>query len=332
MFLKRLRTLGYNLRKYIIVGYGDLSPSIVNYYNTHPEMGYEFYGYFDEKNYPNTKNVKGGFQVLRQFIIDNQIDYVYCCLPYIDNKQLQEIISHSEQHHSQVKLLVDFTGFMNKGISIEYHDHLPIINLSTKPFSDLRTAVVKRTFDIVFSIIVLLICFPFLILIALITILTSKGPIFYRSERIGLWGKPFYMFKFRSMSAEASKSKHIILSTGEDDPRINQWGRFMRKSRLDELPQFLNVLIGDMSIVGPRPGIPRYNKEVIKIAPEFERLLTIKPGITSVGQVNYGYAETPEEMVKRMEFDLLYLNKYSLRMDIWLIFKTAKVMIQGKGK
>jgi putative colanic acid biosynthesis UDP-glucose lipid carrier transferase len=101
---------------------------------------------------------------------------------------------------------------------------------------------------------------------------------------------------------------------------------------LDELPQFLNVLIGDMSIVGPRPGIPRYNEEVIKIAPEFERLLSVKPGVTSFGQVSYGYAETPEEMVKRMQIDLLYLEKYSFRTDLWLIFQTAKVMIQGKGR
>ena len=253
-------------------------------------------------------------------------------MPYIDNKQLQEIINHSEQHRSQVKLLVDFTGFMKRGVSIEYHDHMPIINLSTKPFSDLRTAVVKRTFDIAFSSFALLLGSPFLIIFALITKFTSKGPIFYKSERTGLWGEKFYMFKFRSMYAEASKLKHIVLSTGGDDPRVTPWGKFMRKTRLDELPQFLNVLIGDMSIVGPRPGIPRYNDEVIKIAPEFERLLTVKPGVTSLGQVSYGYAETPEEMVKRMKFDLLYLDKYSLRTDIWLIFQTAKVMIQGKGK
>lgn len=332
LLLKQLRASGYNLRKYIIVGYGELSPSIVKYYRTHPEMGYQFYGYFDEQHNSAENDIKGDFQLLRQFIVENEIDYVYCCLPYIDNKKLQEIIHHSEQHRSQVKLLVDFTGFMKRGVSIEYHDHLPIINLSTKPFSDFRTAIVKRSFDIAFSGIALILGSPFLIIFALITKLTSKGPIFYKSERIGLWGEKFHMFKFRSMYADASKLKHIILSTGEDDPRITPWGKFMRKTRLDELPQFFNVLIGDMSIVGPRPGIPRYNEEVIKIAPEFERLLTVKPGVTSLGQVSYGYAETPEEMVKRMQFDLLYLDKYSLRTDIWLIFQTAKVMIQGKGK
>ena len=332
LLLKQLRTIGYNLRKYIIVGYGELSPSIVKFYNKHPEMGYQFFGYFDEKHNSDEINIKGDFQVLRKFIVENEIDYIYCCLPYIDNKKLQEIIDHSEQHRSQVKLLFDFTGFMKRGVSIEYHDHLPIINLSTKPFSDFRTTIVKRSFDIAFSGIALIIGSPLLIILALITKLTSKGPIFYKSERIGLWGEKFHMFKFRSMYADASKLKHIILSTGDDDLRITPWGKFMRKTRLDELPQFLNVLMGDMSIVGPRPGIPRYNEEVIKIAPEFERLLSVKPGVTSFGQVSYGYAETPEEMVKRMQIDLLYLEKYSLRTDLWLIFQTAKVMIQGKGR
>jgi len=332
LLLKQLRTIGYNLRKYIIVGYGELSPSIVKFYNKHPEMGYQFFGYFDEKHNSDENNIKGDFQVLTKFIVENEIDYIYCCLPYIDNKKLQEIIDHSEQHRSQVKLLVDFTGFMKRGVSIEYHDHLPIINLSTKPFSDFRTTIVKRSFDIAFSGIALIIGSPLLIILALITKLTSKGPIFYKSERIGLWGEKFHMFKFRSMYADASKLKHIILSTGDDDLRITPWGKFMRKTRLDELPQFLNVLIGDMSIVGPRPGIPRYNEEVIKIAPEFERLFSVKPGVTSFGQISYGYAETPEEMVKRMKFDLIYLEKYSLRTDIWLIFQTAKVMLQGKGK
>jgi putative colanic acid biosynthesis UDP-glucose lipid carrier transferase len=332
LLLKQLRTIGYNLRKYIIVGYGELSPSIVKFYNKHPEMGYQFFGYFDEKYDSDENDIKGDFQVLRKFIVENEIDYIYCCLPYIDNKILQEIIQHSEQHRSQVKLLVDFTGFMKRGVSIEYHDHLPIINLSTKPFSDFRTTIVKRSFDIVFSLIALILGSPLLIILGLTTKLTSKGPIFYKSERIGLWGEKFQMIKFRSMYADASKLKHIILSTGDDDLRITPWGKFMRKTRLDELPQFLNVLIGDMSIVGPRPGIPRYNEEVIKIAPEFERLFSVKPGVTSFGQISYGYAETPEEMVKRMKFDLIYLEKYSLRTDIWLIFQTAKVMLQGKGK
>jgi putative colanic acid biosynthesis UDP-glucose lipid carrier transferase len=338
LLLKQLRTIGYNLRKYIIVGYGELSPSIVKFYHKHPEMGYQFFGYFDEKHNSDENNIKGDFQVLRKFIVENEIDYIYCCLPYIDNKKLQEIIDHSEQHRSQVKLLVDFTGFMKRGVSIEYHDHLPIINLSTKPFSDFRTTIVKRSFDITFSGIALIIGSPLLIILALITKLTSKGPIFYKSERIGLWGEKFHMFKFRSMHVNADEIADKLLngdkhSIGEHDPRITNWGRFMRKTRLDELPQFFNVIKGDMSIVGPRP-LPQYDVDMLmdNSPDNFQKILSIKPGITSMGQIKFGYASNTEENVERMNFDLLYLNKYSLRTDLWLIFQTAKIMIQGKGK
>jgi lipopolysaccharide/colanic/teichoic acid biosynthesis glycosyltransferase len=172
---------------------------------------------------------------------------------------------------------------------------------------------------------------PIFLVTLLITKLTSPGPVFYKSERIGMWGKKFHMYKFRSMTSEASLSTKILL-TQENDMRITNWGKVMRQTRLDELPQFINVLKGDMSVVGPRPGIPSYNLEVIKLAPEFEKLLTIKPGVTSFGQINFGYAETPEEMVKRMKFDMLHLTNKSIRTDIWLIFMTAKDMLHAKGK
>jgi exopolysaccharide biosynthesis polyprenyl glycosylphosphotransferase len=329
LILKQFRKYGYNLRNYIIVGYGELSSTIVTYYEKYPVMGYAFNGFFGETK---TDKVIGTYDEVKDFLINNKIDYVYCCVPYLDNQNLAEIIKFSEMNQAQVKLLMDFRGFLDKGVSIEYHDHLPIINVSTKPFLDYRTAILKRVFDIGFTSLVMLLGSPIFLLVMLITKLTSKGPVFYKSERIGLWGEKFFMYKFRSMYADASSRKHIVLSTGTDDPRITPWGKIMRKTRLDELPQFINVFTGDMSVVGPRPGIPRYNEEVIKIAPEFEKLLAIKPGVTSLGQINYGYAETPEEMVDRMRFDLQYLDRYSLRTDLWLIFKTAQIMIQGKGQ
>jgi len=329
LFLKQLRTSGFNLRKYIIVGYGELSPSIVKFYNKHPEMGYQFFGYFDEKYGSDENDIKGDFQVLRKFIVENEIDYIYCCLSYIDNKKLQEIIDHSELHRSQVKLLVDFTGFMKRGVSIEYHDHLPIINLSEKPFSDFRTAIVKRSFDIIFSLIALILGSPLLIILASITKLTSKGPALYSQERIGLFGKPFKIYKFRSMYLDSEKNGPA-LSNGRSDSRITPWGQIMRKTRLDELPQFWNVLIGDMSVVGPRPERKHFIDQIVQIAPEFINLQQTKPGITSIGQIKYGYASGINEMVERMNYDLKY--NPSFRQDMALIFQTVLVMALGKGK
>lgn len=329
LLLKQLRKYGFNNRNFIVVGHGDLSSTIVNYYDKYPAMGYSFKGYFGS---PNDSNEIENYLNIKDFLVSSKIDYIYCCVPYLKNDEIAQIINLSEINKVQVKLLMDFRGFSDKGIAVEYHDFIPIINVSATPFMDFKTAIIKRVFDLSVSSSIMLLGSPIFLIIAIVTKLTSNGPVFYKSERIGIWGKPFFMFKFRSMNATDSSKKHIILSTGEDDPRITSWGKIMRKTRLDELPQFINVFKGDMSVVGPRPGIPRFNEEVIKIAPEFEKLLSIKPGVTSLGQINYGYAETPEEMVDRMKIDLEYLKKYSIKTDIKLVIKTAQVMLQGKGQ
>jgi exopolysaccharide biosynthesis polyprenyl glycosylphosphotransferase len=329
VLLKYLRKYGFNNRNYIIVGLGSLSATIVDFYQKNPAMGYTFKGYFSSTN--NSRGNKT-LSEIKEFLSSNDIDCLYCCLPYLKNDEISEIISLSELNNVQIKLLMDFRGFSDKGISVEYHNFLPIINVSTSPFRDFKATYIKRIFDLSVSSLIMILGSPIFILVALSTKLSSKGPVFYKSERIGLWGRPFFMFKFRSMYPNESTQKNIVLSSGENDPRITPWGKIMRKTRLDELPQFINVFLGDMSIVGPRPGIPSYNEEVIQIAPEFEKLLTIKPGVTSLGQINYGYAETPEEMVDRMKIDLEYLEKYSLRDDIKLIIQTAQVMLQRKGQ
>jgi exopolysaccharide biosynthesis polyprenyl glycosylphosphotransferase len=320
--LRGLRRDGFNIRNYIVIGRGDLSSSIVNYYKLHPEMGYNFMGYFGQ----------GDLDTVEDFVLKNEIDYIYCCLPDLNHNQIDRITNISKDNNVSLKVIMDYRSFAKNGLSIEYHGHLPIINVSMTPHHDFKSVIVKRLFDILFSLSVLIIGSPILLIVALITKLSSRGPIFYYSERVGLWGKKFFMMKYRSMNVEASSRTQIVLTEANGDLRVTKWGKFMRKTRLDELPQFLNVLKGEMSIVGPRPGIPSYNEAVLKIAPEFQKLLTIKPGVTSIGQINFGYAETPEEMVKRMKYDLIYLNNSSLRTDIWVIFLTAKTMIQGKGQ
>lgn len=332
LFLRYLRKQGYNLRNYVVVGYGELSSTIVKYYTDHPEMGYVFKGYYDSKiPQVNQHDELDEIDNLQNIIKDSTIDYIYCCIPYLNYQMVDRIISLAEKHKIFIKLLIDFRGFTAKAISVEYHDYLPVFNVSSKPHFDKKAMLVKRMFDLGFAGSVMVLGAPVFLLVTIITKLTSTGPVFYKSERAGMWGKHFMMYKFRSMHQDASSLKHIVLTTGSNDSRITGWGRIMRKTRLDELPQLINVLRGDMSIVGPRPGIPRYNEEVIKIAPEFGKLLTIKPGVTSIGQISYGYAETAEQMVDRMRFDLKYLDKYSVRKDLYLIFKTAQVMVQQKG-
>lgn len=190
--------------------------------------------------------------------------------------------------------------------------------------------VLKRSFDLIVSSIALITGTPFFILLVVITKITSGGSVFFRQQRIGKNGVPFYIYKFRSMCINAENSGPQLAK--DNDPRITAWGRIMRKTRLDELPQFLNVFLGHMSVVGPRPERRFFIEKIIEKAPEYKNLLYIKPGITSIGQVRYGYAENVEQMIERMKLDLQYLNNQTVTVDMGIILETVKVMAQGKGK
>ena len=331
LFLQEYRSRGYNNRRYVIVGYGKLADSIRSFYEAHPEMGFRFCGYFDQPSSGNEGLLQGDYTTLQPYVVQERVDCVYCCMPYIDNDQMKGIIDRAEELNYQVKLLVDFRGFMSKGASVEYHDFLPVLNLSSQMLADLQVNTFKRVFDIVFSAGVLVAGSPIFLLLALITRLTSAGPVLYAQERVGRKGKIFKIYKFRSMYVNAEKTGPV-LSGGLLDERITPWGRFMRQTRLDELPQFVNVLKGDMSVVGPRPERQFFIDKIIQIAPEYQSLLKVKPGITSIGQIKFGYAATIEEMVQRLRYDLLYPERRSFLFDMWIIAQTLRVMAQGRGK
>ena len=188
----------------------------------------------------------------------------------------------------------------------------------------------KRIADIVVSILAMIILSPVYLATAIIVKCTSPGPVFYAQERIGYHGKPFKMHKFRSMYVDAEQAGPAL--SKDDDPRITPFGRFMRKVRLDEIPQFYNVLKGTMSLVGPRPERQFYIDQIVKRAPEYLLLQRVKPGITSWGQVKYGYASTVDEMVERLRYDLLYLDNMSITTDIKILLYTVIIILQGRGK
>ncbi|WP_373515407.1 sugar transferase [Persicitalea sp.] len=329
LFIKLYRASGHNTRRYIVVGYGELSESITGFYDTHPEMGYTFHGYFGENK---SVKVRGGYDQIEEFVQAQKIDFIYCCMPYVENQPLQEIIKLSELHQTNVKLVIDFRGFLTNKATLEYHDYMPVIQLSTKPYSNVRQELAKRTFDLAFSLFAVTVGSPIFLLIAILVKCSSKGPIFYRQERSGRWGHPFRIYKFRSMYTNADEVSQLH-SQGDNDPRITAIGRHLRKTRLDEIPQFFNVIKGDMSIVGPRP-LARYDVDMLMAAaPEsFRKILTVRPGITSIGQIKVGYSDNTASSVKRLKYDLAYLENPSLQVDIWLIVRTFFVMIQGKGK
>lgn len=209
----------------------------------------------------------------------------------------------------------------------------PVVGTVMRPQQQRQNAhpALKRGFDVLFSLGVLILGLPIYLTLAVGTYLSATGPIFYTQERLGKNGKLFWLYKFRSMHVDAERGGPR-LSSGLTDPRITPWGRFMRKFRLDELPQFYNVLLGDMSVVGHRPERPFYIDQLIVVAPQYAQLLQLKPGITSIGQIAYGYASTVPELVNRLQYDLLYPQHQSFLIDLWLITQTIRVMLQGRGR
>jgi lipopolysaccharide/colanic/teichoic acid biosynthesis glycosyltransferase len=240
-----------------------------------------------------------------------------------NNNQQQDIIyNKGYEQNSFVPTLLSFTDLiLLRGQEVTERNKEQI---------DETTKLIKRIFDIAFSLTVLIAGLPVYLLLMAITKLTSEGPVFYTQERMGENGKPFSIIKFRSMRVDAEKFGPQ--TTTDNDPRITKWGNFMRKTHLDELPQFFNVLKGDMSIVGPRPEREHFIEQIEAKAPVYRKLKAIKPGITSIGQIYYGYAETVEEMVERLEYDLEYIDDVNIFTDICIIYETVVEMIQRKGK
>jgi lipopolysaccharide/colanic/teichoic acid biosynthesis glycosyltransferase len=205
----------------------------------------------------------------------------------------------------------------------------PLIEINKRIMPEWQRSV-KRVVDVVSAISALILLSPALIVSGIIIKLSSQGSVFYTHERIGLNGKPFKIFKFRSMFSDAEKNGPALSS--KSDPRITKFGKFMRKTRIDEIPNFWNVIKGDMSLVGPRPERQFFIDQIIRKAPHYVHLQKIKPGVTSWGQVKYGYAENVNQMIERLKYDIIYLENMSLFVDIKILIYTVLIVLQGRGK
>lgn len=322
--LDYIRKKGYNIKHVIIIGNVDIVNRVKKSFSRHPEYGYNFITTISEEMIESMPH-----EILFNKILEARPDEAFICYKYMDQLLLNKLVDLGDQHSIKIKLVSDLV-LENSYASIVNYENLPVIQLSSSVELSLKIILFKRCFDILFSLFVMIPGLPVFIVLAIITKLTSKGPVFYRQERIGRNHKPFRMYKFRSMYVNSERA--VPMLSKDNDPRITKWGVFLRKSRLDELPQFWNVLKGDMSIVGPRPERQYFIEQLIEESPNYKKLLKLKPGLTSIGQVNYGYAENVQEMRHRVRYDLIYLKNINFNNDLSIIFQTIKVMVQLKGK
>src|SRR5688572_10403786 len=271
----------------------------------------------------------GSVNDIVKVIAENQIEEVIIAIESSEHESIGRIINILEDTPVIVKIIPDMYDILSGSVKMNGIFGAPLIEISPDLMPVWQQAV-KRLLDIIVSALLLIILSPIFIVVSLIIIISSRGPIFFVRERIGLHGVPFNIYKFRSMFVGAESGTPMLSS--DNDNRITPFGKFMRKVRLDEIPQFYNVLIGDMSLVGPRPERQFFIDQIMPIAPHYRHLHKVKPGITSWGQVKFGYAENVDEMVERLKFDVIYIENMSLALDLKILFYTIKTILQRSGK
>ncbi len=329
-FLQIYRSRGYNFRSVVVVGYGAISRQMEYFFKMHPEHGYRFMGFFDD-THANPK-ILGKVGGLEEYLRENPTDEIYCCLPYIKYGAIKKIIDLGEDRFIKVKLIADYRAFSFKGLELERYDHIPVLNVTSMPLDDRRNQVVKRTFDVIFSGFISIVIFSWLFpLIALAIRLDSRGPVFFRQRRTGQNNKEFWCLKFRTMQVN-DQSDHQQAS--KNDSRITRVGSFLRKTSLDELPQFLNVLGGEMSVVGPRPHMLKHTEEYSKVIGKFMARHFVKPGVTGLAQSKGYRGETKSiiDMKNRVTLDRFYIENWSFLLDIKIIIQTVFELLRGSEK
>lgn len=333
LLLKTYRRKGYNFRQVIIVGGGMTGQNIYKELKG-SDFGYKVLGFFDdnEEYKDNLPDYLGKVSEIQDYARENKIDEIYCTLPGNQEDKVLSLITFSEKHMIRFYLVPEFYRYVKRKLTLKFVDNVPIISLRYEPLQYLSNRVVKRAFDIIFSSLILIFIFPpiFVIFGALIK-LSSKGPVLFKQKRTGLKGEEFYCYKFRSMRLNDKANQQ---SATEKDPRVTKVGQFMRKTSIDELPQFINVLLGDMSVVGPRPHMVQHTSLYSMLIDRFMVRHLVKPGITGWAQVGGFRGETKilADMEGRVLKDVWYIENWSFFLDLKIIFLTILNIIRGEER
>lgn len=299
-----------------------------NYYGN-KIIGYVSIDDSDNKILENEITRLGKFDDLTDIILKNKIEEVIISIETTEHKELQGILNKLILTNVKIKILPSLFDIAYGVSKVDTLYDTLFVEIENQ-YLAVTQQNIKRVIDIVISLIAIIILMPVYVALVIGIKLSSKGPIFYLQERIGKDLKPFKIIKFRSMYIDAEKNGPALSSS--NDPRITPFGNFLRKTRLDETPQFFNVLIGHMSLVGPRPERKYYIDQIVKLAPYYFTLLKVKPGITSLGQVKYGYAENVDQMLERLKYDLAYIKNISIYLDFKIMILTIKTIFEASGK
>ena len=271
----------------------------------------------------------GAYNEISQIINNEKIEEVIIATEPKEHEKINSIINDLADLKVEIKVVADMYSILTGSVKMNSIFGALLISVNPEMMPSWQKTV-KRIMDLFISIIAIIILSPVFVILIIFIKSGSKGEIIFKQERIGFKNEPFQIYKFRSMYADSEKNGPQLSS--KYDSRITNIGRFMRKTRLDETPQFFNVIKGDMSLVGPRPERQYFINKIIDKAPHYKHLSKVKPGITSWGQVKYGYAENVDEMIARLKFDLLYVENMSLSLDVKILFYTVIIMLKGSGK
>ncbi len=321
VLFNELRRRGYNLKSILVVGAGELGQRVIETIDSHRELGFRVTGVLTRKAAKLGTDVKGAKVVgmiedVEKVLDASPVDQVIIALPIEESSAMKELMERLALRTVDVKVVPDLYQYITLRGGLEEFGGLPIISLQGGPLEGWNL-IAKRAFDLLLSITALVLALPLMLLVSLLVKLTSKGPVLFSQERMGMDGRTFQMLKFRTMKTDAQSE---AMAT-PDDPRRTAIGRLLRQSSLDELPQFFNVLKGEMSLVGPRPERPVYIEEFKKQIPRYHLRHLVKSGITGWAQVNGLRGQT--SIQKRIEFDLYYIENWSLMLDLKILIRTA---------